>query len=144
MTQKSLQTDKKNRQPEQTMPEQEIRAMIATWLEASKKGDLETLLNLMTEDVIFLTPGNSPMDRQDFIAGSKSMAGKISFEGHSRVQEITVTGDQAICWTHLEITVTPLTGGASVKRAGNTLSVLRRGLDGQWRIWRDANMLAIV
>ena len=124
--------------------EQEIRDLIDTWLKASRAGDLETILDLVTDDVIFLTPGNSPMDRQDFIAGSKSMAGKISFEGRSRVHEITVTGDQAICWTHLEIVVTPLTGGAPVKRAGNTLSVLRRGLDGQWRIWRDANMLATV
>jgi uncharacterized protein (TIGR02246 family) len=99
---------------------------------------------MMTEDVVFLTPGNPPMHRQDFITSSKSMAKKITFEGHSDVQEITVTGDQAICWTHLEIVVTPLAGGTPVKRAGNTLSVLRRGSDGQWRIWRDANMLAIV
>jgi uncharacterized protein (TIGR02246 family) len=124
--------------------EQEIRDLIDTWLKASRAGDLETILNLMTDDVIFLTPGNSPMDRQDFIAGSKSMAGKISFEASSRIHEIDVTGDQAICWTHLEIIVTPKGGGAPVKRAGNTLSVLRRGSDGQWRIWRDANMLAIV
>jgi uncharacterized protein (TIGR02246 family) len=124
--------------------EQEIRALMTKWLEASRDGDLDTILNLMTEDVIFLTPGSPPMYRQDFIAGSKSMAGKVTLEAHSEVQEITVTGDQAICWTRLEITVTPLAGGAPIKRAGNTLSVLRRGPDGRWRIWRDANMLAIV
>jgi uncharacterized protein (TIGR02246 family) len=123
--------------------EQEIKSLIDKWLEASRAGDLDTILNLMTEDVVFLTPGNPPMHRQDFIAGSKSMAGKVTFEGHSEVQEITIAGDQAICWTNLEIIVTPA-GGAPVKRAGNTLSVLRRGPDGQWRIWRDANMLAIV
>ena len=128
----------------QPTAEQEIKALITKWLEASRTGDLDTILNLMTEDVVFLTPGNPPMHRQDFIAASKSMSGKVTFEGHSEVQEITVTGDQAICWTRLEITVTPLAGGPSVKRAGNTLSVLRRGPDGQWRIWRDANMLAIV
>jgi uncharacterized protein (TIGR02246 family) len=128
----------------QQTPEQAIRALITKWLDASRAGDLDTILTMMTDDVIFLTPGNSPMDRQDFIAASKSMAGKITFEGHSHVHEITVTGDQAVCWTHLEITVTPLAGGAPVKRAGNTLSVLRRGSDNQWRIWRDANMLATV
>ena len=56
------------------------------------------------------------MHRQDFIAGSKSMAGKITFEGHSEVQEITVTGDQAICWTHLEIISHP----ASRRRTSKT------------------------
>lgn len=125
-------------------PEQEIRALITKWLEASRAGDLDTILNLMTEDVVFLTPGNPPMHRQDFIAGSKSMAGKVTIEGHSEVQEITIAGDQAICWTHLEITVTPIAGGPPIKRAGNILSVLRRDTDGQWRIWRDANMLAII
>ena len=128
----------------QQTPEQEIRTFISKWLEASRAGDLDTILTMVTEDVIFLTPGNSPMDRQDFIATSKSMAGKITFEGRSRVYEITVTGDQAICWTHLEVIVTPLPAGTPVKRAGNTLSVLRRGLDSKWRIWRDANMLAPV
>jgi ketosteroid isomerase-like protein len=51
-------------------------------------------------------------------------------------------GDVAVCWNLLEVKITPLAGGATVKRAGNTLTVLRRGADGQWRIWRDANMLA--
>jgi uncharacterized protein (TIGR02246 family) len=124
--------------------EEQIRALIETWLAASSAGDLDTILTLMTDDVVFLIPGNPPMRREDFVAASKSMAGKITFESRSEVQEITVHGDIATTWTHLEITITPLTGGATIKRAGNTLSVLRRGSDGQWRIWRDANMLVIV
>ena len=124
--------------------DQQIRALIDKWLEASRAGDLDTVLALMTDDVLFLTPGNPPMTRDDFAAASRSMAGKIRFDARSEVQEITIIGDTAICVTHLEINVTPLSGGAPVKRAGNTLSVLRRGPDGQWRIWRDANMLATV
>ncbi len=124
--------------------EQQIRALIDTWISASRNGDLDTVMNLMTEDVVFLTPGNPPMHRKDFAAGSASMMNSVRIDGRSDVQEITVTGDIATCWTRLEISVTPLTGGATVKRAGNTLSVLRRGADGQWRIWRDANMLSAV
>lgn len=124
--------------------DQQIRALIDKWLEASRAGDLDTVLTLMSDDVLFLTPGNPPMTRDDFAVASKSMAGKIRFDTRSEVQEITVLGDTAICVTNLEINVTPLSGGASVKRAGNTLSVLRRGPDGQWRIWRDSNMLATV
>jgi ketosteroid isomerase-like protein len=40
------------------------------------------------------------------------------------------------------VQITPQEGGATVRRAGNTLTVFRRGDDGKWRIWRDANMLA--
>lgn len=122
--------------------EQQIRDVIDAWMKASQEGDLATLMNLMTEDVVFLTPGNPPMRRDDFEARSKSMAGKIRIEGKSEVQEITVTGDIAICWNYLEMTATP-EGSAPVRRAGNILSVFRRGEKGQWRIWRDANMLGL-
>jgi uncharacterized protein (TIGR02246 family) len=122
--------------------EQQIRALIDTWLEATRDGDLTALTNLMTEDVAFLTAGSIPMRRQDFVTGFKSMMQAISIEARSNVQEITINGDVAVCWNLLEVKITPLAGGDTVKRAGNTLTVLRRGDDGQWRIWRDANMLA--
>ena len=121
--------------------EQQIRDVIETWIRASREGDLATVMNLMTEDVAFLTPGNPPMRREEFEAGSKSITGKMRIDGYPEIQEITVIGDQAICCNKLEITMTPLNGGASMKRSGSTLSVFRRGGDGQWRIWRDANML---
>jgi ketosteroid isomerase-like protein len=61
---------------------------------------------------------------------------------HSDIQEITVTGDIATSWNRLSIYITPRAGGDTIQRAGDTLTVLRRGPDGQWRVWRDANMLA--
>jgi uncharacterized protein (TIGR02246 family) len=122
--------------------EQQIRDVIDTWIRASREGDLATVMGLMTEDVVFLTPGNAPMRREDFAAAANSMAGKIKIDGRPEIQEITVTGDLAICWNRLEMVATPLEGnGTPVKRKGSTLSVFRRGQDGKWRIWRDANML---
>lgn len=40
--------------------EQKIREVIDTWATASADGDLIALTNLMTEDVMFLTPGQPP------------------------------------------------------------------------------------
>lgn len=122
--------------------EDQIRSLIASWADATRGGDLTAILNFMTEDVVFLTPGNAPMRREDFIDAFKSLAGAVEIDGRSNVQEITVTGDVAVCWNLLEVKVTPQEGGTTVKRAGNTLTILRRGGDGRWRIWRDANMLA--
>ena len=124
--------------------EQKIRGVIDRWLEATREGDLVAILNLMTEDVVFLTPGNMPMRREDFIRSFGAMAGAVDVEGRADVQEITVTGDTAICWNLLEVKVTPSEGGSTVRRAGHTLTVFRRGEDGAWRVWRDANMLAPV
>jgi uncharacterized protein (TIGR02246 family) len=123
--------------------EQQIRAAIELWLDASRKGDLATVMNLMTDDVVFLTPGNPPMSKAEFEQRSRSMSGKVNIEGRADVQEITVMGDTAVCWNYLEITATP-DGSPPIRRAGNVLSVFRRGDDGQWRIWRDANLLGLV
>ena len=47
--------------------EQAIRQLVDTWLEASKTGDLETVLSLMSDDVIFMDRGavieRAPPDR---------------------------------------------------------------------------------
>jgi len=54
-----------------------------------------------------------------------------------------VLGEWAYLWTELTVVMTRKTGGAPIKRAGNTLSILRKE-NGAWVIFRDANMLAVV
>jgi uncharacterized protein (TIGR02246 family) len=124
--------------------EQQIRALVDAWIEATHTGDLIAQMNLMTEDVVFLTAGSIPMRREEYAARFRSMIEQVSVRIRSNTQEITITGDVAILWNLLEVSITPLEGGTTIKRAGNTLTALRRGTDGQWRIWRDANMLAPV
>lgn len=119
-----------------------IRDMVATWMAASKAGDVDTVLGLVSDDVVFLTPGRPPMRKDEFTAQSKAQAGPggPQIEGSSDIQEIQVLGDWAFMWTRLEIKVTPQ-GGAAIERAGNTLTVLKK-VDGRWVIARDANLLA--
>jgi uncharacterized protein (TIGR02246 family) len=124
--------------------EQKIRELIDTWCAASADGDLVALTNLMTEDVFFLTAGRPPMQRKQFADNFASAVQSITLAIRSNIQEITISGDLAVCWNLLEVDVTPSEGGDTIKRAGNVLSALRRGADGQWRIWRDANLLTIV
>jgi ketosteroid isomerase-like protein len=50
-------------------------------------------------------------------------------------------GDWAFMWTRLSVTATPPDGSAPVRRAGHTLTILRKE-GGRWKIARDANMLA--
>jgi uncharacterized protein (TIGR02246 family) len=120
---------------------QQIRAVIDAWGEASAAGDLTAQLHLMTHDVVFLTPGRAPMRRDEFAAGFRAMTEIATIECRSNVQEITVSGDLAVCWNLLEVSFTPIEGGETRKHAGNVLTAFRRGSDGKWRIWRDANML---
>lgn len=122
-----------------TEDERAIRDLIATWMEATKKGELETVLNLMADDVVFMVPGRS-FGKEAFAAASQGMKG-MTIEGQSEVLEVKVLGDWAWCRTHLTVTAT-LSNGNPVRRSGNTLSIFRKQPDGSWLLARDANMLA--
>ena len=122
--------------------EQEIRKLVETWMAATKAGDVETVLGLMTDDVVFLVPGRPPMSKSEFAAASRMQSQEAAprIDGASEIQEIKVIGDWAYMWTRLRVSMTPA-GGAPMVRSGHTLSVLRKQ-DGKWRLARDANMLA--
>lgn len=121
--------------------EQQIRELISTWIAASKAGDVQKVLSLMTDDAIFLLPGQPPMRKAGFAAAAQAQAGEGApqFDGKSEIQEIEVTGDWAFVWTRLTVTITPR-DGRPMQRAGHTLSVLRRE-NGRWLLARDANLL---
>ena len=124
---------------------QEIRQLVATWMAATKAGDVETVLSLMAEDVVFLVPGQPAMRKADFAAAARAQAGGEAprFDGKSEIQEIKVLGDWAFMWTHLTVVATPPGGGEPMTRAGHTLSILEKQ-NGKWVLARDANMLAPV
>ena len=125
--------------------EQEIRQLVATWMAASKAGDVEKVLALMSDDVVFLVPGQPVMRKSDFAAAARAQAGAGApqFDGSSEIQEIKVLGEWAFMWTKLTVVVTAPQSAGSMTRAGHTLSVLKKQ-DGRWVLARDANMLAPV
>jgi uncharacterized protein (TIGR02246 family) len=121
---------------------QQIRDVIHQWIKASEANDLDMVLSLMAEDVVFLLPGREPMrGRAAFAEASRGNAGKFRIEGEPDIQEIHLAGEYAFVWNHLSITVTPLPEGEPKHRAGNILSVFRKEPDGRWVLFRDANLL---
>ena len=125
--------------------EQQIRELVSTWMEATKAGDIDKVLSLMADDVVFLIPGQPVMHKDGFAAAARAQGGKNAptFDGTSEIQEITVAGDWAFMWSKLTVVARPPGGGPSITRAGHTLSVLRK-LAGKWVLARDANLLAPV
>lgn len=125
-----------------THDEQEIRQLISHWMEATKAGKVEEVLDLMTDDVVFLVPGQPPMRKPEFAAAMRAQAGPHGpkFDGVSEIQEIKVLGDWAFTWTKLTVTVTPPGGAEKITRSGHTLSVFQKQ-HGKWVLARDANLL---
>jgi uncharacterized protein (TIGR02246 family) len=124
-----------------TEDEKAIYEMVQLWMAATKKGDLETVLNLMTDDVVFTVPGAEPFGKEKFAAAARSLK-NAQIEGDAEVLEVQVIGgDWAYSRSRLKVRMTPPDAGKPIQRSGYVLSVLRKGSDGQWRIARDANML---
>jgi uncharacterized protein (TIGR02246 family) len=121
--------------------ERAIRELTETWLAATQKGDIQTVLGLMADDVVFMLPGQNPFGKEAFAASFKALSG-VRFETSSENKEIKLLGDWAYLRNYLEVTITPPGGGAPLRRSGHTLTILRKELDGRWLVARDANLLA--
>ena len=125
-----------------TEDERAIREVVAKWLRAGKEGDTQTVLDLMADDVVFLTPGKKPFGKEEFRQSQASLAG-VTIDAESNIQEVRVSGDWAFIWTDMRVVMTPESGGQPVRRSGNTLTIFERLSDGRWVLSRDANLLAL-
>ena len=121
--------------------EQQIRQLIDKWGRATAAGDLQTILGLMADDAIFLTPGQPPMNKQAFAVTFKGFSGRARVESKSDVKEVHAVGDLAYCWSHISVVTTSLDTGERKERAGYTLTVFRKSPSGSWLLSRDANLL---
>ncbi len=123
--------------------EQSIRALVASWHRATAAGEVEAVLKLMDEDVVFLVAGHPPMrGRSSFERGLRALLAQNRIESTVEIQEIVVSGDLAYCWTALTVHIVPMAGGTATVRAGGALSILRKQPSGSWVVTRDANMLS--
>jgi uncharacterized protein (TIGR02246 family) len=125
--------------------EEQIRELVDRWMAATEAGDADTVLGLMTDDVVFLVPGRAPMRKPEFAAAARAQAGPGAprVQGRSEIQEMQVAGEWAFIWTRLRVSVTPQDGSPAMERAGHTLTVLRKQ-EGRWLLARDANLLGPV
>ena len=119
--------------------EQAIRDLVNTWLAASEKGDLTTMLNLLADDVVFMVPGKEPFGKETFAQNYEQMK-DTTMQTTSDIQEIKILGEWAWMRNFLRVTFTP-TRGESTEHSGYILTILRKNSDGRWVIARDANLL---
>ncbi len=119
--------------------EQAIRDVIQRWMDGTKRGDTSSVLDLMTDDVVFLAPGREPFGKEVFRVASAAMTG-MSIDGENQIEELHVIGDHAYVRSRITVTVT-MPDGKVLRRAGHGLSIFRKD-DHGWRLARDANLVA--
>jgi uncharacterized protein (TIGR02246 family) len=122
--------------------EAQIRNLVAQWQASTKAGQTQTVLDLMTDDVVFLVPGRPPMIKDEFAALSASPPGvpRPQFQSTQDIREVEVSGDMAFMWSALTVAVTPPGATQPIEREGHTLTIFRK-VKGRWLLARDANLL---
>ena len=117
--------------------EQEIRRLVSTWMDATKAGDVDTVLSLMADDAVFLIAGRPPMRKAEFAETARAQAGPgaPAIDAASEIQELRVLGDWAFLWQKLTVTVAPRGGAEPVVRSGHTLTIFNRQ-NGRWVLAR--------
>jgi uncharacterized protein (TIGR02246 family) len=123
--------------------EQAIRKLYDAWRHAMVHEDLASVLDLVTDDAVFLVPGQPPIrGKQQFAELFEAARGQFRIEFQSEFDEISLHDDWAYVTSRLAVAMTPKSGGTPVQRAGHTLTILRKSSDGRWAVARDANLLA--
>jgi uncharacterized protein (TIGR02246 family) len=115
---------------------------MAEWRRLTAEGNLDGLLSLLTDDVVFLTPGNPPISKEDFAKGFREVSAKARIEAIQDVNEIRTSGDIAAAWSPLTVVLTPKDGGKTSEASGYVLTVFHRSQSGKWLLARDANLVA--
>jgi uncharacterized protein (TIGR02246 family) len=124
--------------------EEAIRALLANWHRFSAAGDVENVLPLMSEDVVFLVAGHEPMRGRDaFAKASAGMQGRVRFESTYDIEELRVAAPLAYARTFLRVAAFPSDGSAPIRRSGWTLSIFEKRGDESWVLIRDANLLTV-
>jgi uncharacterized protein (TIGR02246 family) len=124
--------------------EQEIREVHAAWINAVNAGDLDRLLTLMTEDVVFLNPGRPPLDRDGFSASFPAAPRQVRIDCISELEEVVIAGDVAYTRSRDALSVTPLVGEEVMQFAGDRMTIYRKQPEGRWLLARDIHTLSPV
>lgn len=121
-----------------------IHRVHTTWIDAVNAGDLDCLLTLVTDDVVFLNPGQAPFDRERFASNFTAAHQQVRLHCVSKLEEVVVVGEMAYARSRDALSVTPRPTGNKTRLAGHRLTVYRRQSDGRWLLARDVHTLAPV
>lgn len=127
--------------PQMSPDERAVREAHRTWIAAVNAGDLARLLDLATQDVVFVGPGDAPFGRDGLPARFSQGHEAYHLRCSSELQEVVIAGDLAHTLSQDMVSLRPRSGGPATTLAGHRLTLYRKGADGRWRLARDIHTL---
>lgn len=122
--------------------EETISELHSAWIKAVNVGDLASLLALVTDDVVFLNPGQEPIGKEGFKANFSAAMQNFAIECISDLEEVIVVGEVAHTLSRDSLSVVPRAGGEATRLAGHRMTIYRQQPDGRWQLARDAHTLS--
>ncbi len=123
----------------ETPQEKAVHQAHDAYLAAINSNDLDTFLDAVTEDIVFIAPNSPVMVGKAEVGpwvGGYFEAVATKWEKTS--VEFVVSGDWAFeRYTYIAVD-TPRGGGEAYTDTGNGINIYRLGDDGIWRVARDA------
>ncbi|HEY8977175.1 MAG TPA: hypothetical protein VIN75_23380 [Burkholderiaceae bacterium] len=98
----------------------------------------------MTADAVFMNPGSAAIGPAEFPVNFGRAQRQFQVRCVSDPKDVAISGDLAVVCSRDALSLMPREGGAALEMAGDRLTVYRRGLDGRWRLARDAHTLSPV
>jgi uncharacterized protein (TIGR02246 family) len=119
-----------------------IQRLTQRWIEAVKAKDIDRLLSLVTDDVVFLPPSWPPIKGKQAVGELyRSLFTQFDVDQAAVIEEIELTGEWAFSWGTETLTLSPLRGGQPIRTRGKGLTILRRQPDSSWKFARGINNL---
>ena len=118
-----------------------IEKLLEEEFAAANAGDTEALLDLRTDEIVEMLPGEPPLIGKDEIRIAWNQETDIieHFKNPS-IEDIEFVGDWAFARFSYTQTLTPVTGGDAIVRKGQGLLILQRQPDSSWKIhWEMVN-----
>ncbi len=112
---------------------------IRAWDAATRRSDRAAVLELVTEDCVFLAPGMPPMQGRATLESLLAGYDRLTLDPLFELRELVISGDWAFAWGRDELTAVARSGGAIRSAAGWAITILHRGADQRWRFARGIN-----
>ena len=111
----------------------------AAYTTAINSNNLDSLMAMMTEDVVFLAAHSPPIVGKAAVrAWAEAYLQAYTTQWDKPTQEFVMAGEWAFERYSYTSTDTPKAGGAPVIDTGWGLVIYHRDADGKWRVARDA------
>jgi len=118
-----------------------ILVLADRWRLATRAKDIEAILELVADDVVFLPSSMPPIKGKEELGKMYRTFFQLyrEIKHEAIIEEIQIAGDWAFLWGTDELRLTPQSEEPAIHLKGKGISILRRQSDGSWLFWRGIN-----